>query len=335
MLRVVITDCLAPPVPLEEQALDGVATVECLMAKSSEALLGKLTDADGIILYHEVVLTREVLSELECCQVIVRGGVGYDNVDVRAAGERGIMVCNVPDYGVDEVADHAIGMLLASMRGFIVADRRLRKAETLLPWDRHDVGTVRRLSDSTVGIIGCGRIGSATALRARALKMRVLIHDPYLRPGMEKVLGVERVSLETLLEESDAVSLHTPLTEETRRLINERTLSKMKPEACLVNTARGAVVDTAALARALESGRIAGAAIDVLPQEPPVGDDPLVRLWQSDRTPPVNLMITPHTAYYSEAGLLEIREKSSAEVARVLRGEPPLNLVNGEWLKRP
>ena len=333
MHRVVITDCLKPPAKIEETALAGIARLDCLMAKSTEELLGNLEDADGIILYHEVTLTNDILRELYQCKVIVRGGVGYDNVDVRAAGALGIPVCNVPDYGVDEVADHAIGMMLACMRGFVIAERRLRTASVLKPWDRHDVGPVRRLADSTLGIIGCGRIGSATALRAKALKMRVLINDPYLRPGMEKVLGVERVSLETLLAESDAVSLHTPLTEETRELINATTLAQMKTSACLINTARGAVVDTIALAEALRARRIAGAGIDVLPVEPPMIDDPLIQLWQTNEEPPINLMITPHTAYYSEAGLLEIREKSSAEVARVLRGEMPWNLVNGEWLK--
>ena len=241
MHRVVITDCLEPPVDIEESTLSGIARIDCLMAKSTGELGGQLIDADGIILYHEVTLTNDILRELKQCKIIVRGGVGYDNVDVKAAGELGIPVCNVPDYGVDEVADHAIGMMLACLRGFVIAERRLRAASELKPWDRHAVGPVRRLADSTLGIIGCGRIGSATALRAKALKMRVLVYDPYLRPGMEKVLGVERVGLETLLAEADAVSLHTPLTEETLQLINGDTLAQMKPTACLINTARGAV----------------------------------------------------------------------------------------------
>ena len=332
MHRVVITDCLGPPLEIEDDALAGLARVECLMADSTEALKGKLADADGIILYHAVALTNEILAELKRCQVIVRGGVGCDNVDLRAAGSRGIKVCNVPDYGVDEVADHAIGMMLACMRGLIIADRRLRFSTELRPWDRRDVGPVKRLAHSTLGIIGCGRIGSATALRAKALKMHVLIHDPYIRPGYERALGVERVELEPLLAQSDAVSLHTPLTEETHHLINGDTLAQMKSTACLINTARGAVVDTAALAETLKRGGIAGAGIDVLPNEPPKGDDPLIQLWQRKEGPPVNLMITPHTAFYSDAGLAEIREKTSAEVARVLRGKEPLNLVNGQWL---
>ncbi len=332
MKRAVITDCLAPPALIEERTLEGIAHVECLEAKSASALQGRLSDADAVILYHEVSLSPTLLDELCSCKIIVRGGVGYDNVDVKAAGERGIMVCNVPDYGVDEVADHAIGLMIAGTRGFFIADRRLRFTDQLLPWDRHDVGPVRRLAELTFGVIGCGRIGSAAALRAQALKMRVLVNDPYIRPGYEKVLGVERVSLETLLAESDVVSVHTPLTQETTHLINGQTLALMKPTAFLINTARGAVVDTNALAQAIQTGRLAGAGIDVLPNEPPSPEDPLIQLWQSHPSPPCNLIITPHTAYFSEAALREIREKSSAEIKRVLSGEKPWNLVNGEWL---
>lgn len=335
MHRVVITDCLEPPARIEEAALAGLARVDCLMAKATEVLHGQLADADAIILYHEVDLSRDLLHELKQCQVIVRGGVGFDNVDCRLAGELGIPVCNVPDYGVDEVADHAIGMMLACLRGFTLAERRFRRSTELLPWDRHDVGKVPRTGDCTLGIIGCGRIGAATALRAKALKMRVLVHDPYLRPGMEKVIGVERVGLQTLLSESDVVSVHAPLTEETHHLIDADALAQMKPSAHLINTARGAVVDTNALADALRERRLGGAGIDVLPTEPPSMEDSLVKLWQAEVDPPINLIITPHTAYYSEAGLLEIREKSSAEVARVLRGEAPQNLVNGDWLTPP
>lgn len=185
-----------------------------------------------------------------------------------------------------------------------------------------------------MGIVGCGRIGSATALRAQALRMKVLVYDPYLRPGIDKALGVTQVSLEHLLKLSDVVSLHTPLTEETRHIINERTLRLMKKTALLVNTARGAVVDTEALARALDAGGIAGAGIDVLATEPPHQDMGLIRLWREDRNPPVNLVITPHTAYFSAAGFDEMRTKGAAELARVLRGEPPLNCVNTHFLKR-
>lgn len=326
--RVIITDCLSPPAAIEEDILRGLATVECLEAKRDADLNGRLREADAVILYHEVALSENVLDEMKHCRLIVRGGVGIDNVDIREAGKRGIAVSNVPDYGVDEVADHAIALMLAGLRGLIKVERSLRPAGANGSWDRHAVAPVPRLCEQVIGIIGCGRIGSATALRARALKMRVLACDPYMQPGMEKVFGVERVSLEELLERSDVVSLHTPLTDETHHLIDAAALARMKAGAFLVNTSRGAVVDTIALANALEQGKLAGAGIDVLPEEPPPEDDPLVRLWREDRDPPFNLLLTPHTAYYSESGLAEIRRKSSEEIARFFRGERLWNCVN-------
>ena len=191
---------------------------------------------------------------------------------------------------------------------------------------------VKRLAGSTLGIVGLGRIGQATAQRARAMRMRVIAHDPYLRPGTEKVFGVEMVSLEELLSTSDVVSLHTPLTEETERLINTDTLAQMKPDSILVNTSRGAVVDTAALAEALRAGKIGAAGVDVLPTEPATEDEPLVQLWREAGESNINLILTPHTAFYSGEAMMEIRTKSAAEVARALRGEKLVNCVNGHWL---
>ena len=250
---------------------------------------------------------------------------------IHAAGERGIAVCNVPDYGVDEVADHAIGLMLACNRGLILAERRLRKS--MKPWNYHAVEPVFRLSEATMGVIGLGRIGTATALRAKAMKMRVLACDPYVSPGIEKSLGVERVDLDTLLAESDVASLHVPLNDETRGMIDAAALSRMKKHAILVNTSRGAVVDVDALAAALREGRIAGAGIDVLPNEPPAVTEPLIELWRADQDPPVNLAVTPHSAFYSEAGMVEMRIKAAQEIRRVLQGEPPRSCVNAEFLR--
>lgn len=331
MKRVVITDYLEPPASIETQVLEGVANVECLLAKNTQELMGELTDADGIILCHEVSITREVVEELHQCKAVVRCGVGFDNIDRKAAGERGIYVCNVPDYGVDEVADHAIAMALACNRGLIKAERTLRKG--LQPWDMRSIQPIFRVAGATMGIIGLGRIGGATALRAKGLRMNVQAYDPYVRAGTDKLLGVPLVGLEELLKTSDIVSVHTPLTEETRKLIDASALSLMKSTAILVNTARGAVVDTDALAAALKEGQIAGAGIDVLPDEPATSDMPLIQLWQQDRQPPVNLIITPHTAFYSDAGLVEMREKAAQEIRRVLSGEMPKNCVNREFLQ--
>ncbi len=328
MFKVIITDYLSPPATIEAQGLAGLATVECLGAHSADELVGKLEDADALIIFHEVTLPRKVIERLRRCRVVVRCGTGYDQIDLAAAAEHGIPVCNVPDYGVDEVADHAIAMMLACNRGLLLAERRLRAA--LTPWNYHAVKPLFRLAGATLGVVGLGRIGTAMALRARGLRMNVIACDPYLRSGVEKAIGVSLVSLERLLAESDVVSLHVPLTDETRRLIDAPALSQMKPHALLINTARGAVVDTDALATALSEKRIGGAGIDVLPTEPPGTDEPLIRLWQRTDLPPVNLLLTPHTAFYSEAGLVEMREKGAAEVARVLSGQRPRNCVNAE-----
>jgi D-3-phosphoglycerate dehydrogenase/C-terminal binding protein len=325
MLQVVITDSQEPPARLEDDILAGLANVRCLEGLPREAWQEAVEQADGLIVYHKTKLTEEIIARLTRCRVIVRGGVGYDNIDVAAAAARGIPVCNIPDYGVDEVADHALGMLIALNRGFLRAERRLRFK--LAPWDRRAIEPTFRLSEATMGIIGCGRIGGAMALRARALKMRVLIYDPYLRPGMEKLVDGERVELAQLLSESDAISVHTPLTDETRHLIDDAALAAMRSHALLINTSRGAVVDTAAVARALRSGKIGGAGIDVLTIEPPSAEQPLIALWQ-DPEADVNLMITPHTAYYSASAITEIRTKGAEEVARVLRGQPPRNRIN-------
>ena len=330
MFKVVITDYVSPPVEPEETIFSGLAKVECLQARSVGELEGRVEDADAIIIFHEVSLTAGIIDRLEKCQVIVRGGVGYDAVDYRRAAERAIPVCNVPDYGVDEVADHAIGMLIACNRRFLLVERSLK--QSLQPWDCRAVEPVPRLAGATLGIVGLGRIGQATAQRAKAMWMRVIAHDPYLRPGIEKVLGVEMVDLRELLETSDAVSLHVPLTDETRQMIDADALGRMKPSAILVNTARGAVVDTAALAAALRVGKIAGAGVDVLPAEPARADEPLIQLWRDADESNVNLILTPHTAFYSVEGLLEMRTKAAEEIVRALRGGKLINCVNAQWL---
>jgi len=330
MFKVVITDLVAPPAEPEETVFADLAKVECLQARSVGELEGRIEEADAIIVFHEVSLPADIIDRLQQCRVIVRGGVGYDAVDFRRAAERGIPVCNVPDYGVDEVADHAIGMLIACNRRFLLPERGLKAS--LEPWDCRAVEPVPRLAGATLGIVGLGRIGQATAQRARAMRMRVIAHDPYLRPGTEKVFGVERVDFESLLEQSDAVSLHVPLTDETRNMIDADALGRMKPGAILVNTARGAVVDTAALAAALREGRIAGAGVDVLPAEPPPVDEPLVQLWREAGESNANLILTPHTAFYSVEGLQEMRTKAAQEIVRALRGENLLNCVNAVWL---
>lgn len=325
MFRVAVTDYLRPPLTIETDALSDVASVEGLCAGTESDLDERFDVADGLIVYHEIRLTAASLRRLRRCRVLVRGGVGVDNVDLAEAQRRGIVVCNVPDYGIDEVADHAIGLMIDCVRRLTYADRRLSASPS--PWGYTAIAPVFRLAGAMLGVIGLGRIGTATALRAQSLRMHVVAYDPYIADGRDKAVGVRRVELDELLASSDVVSIHTPLTDETRGMIGRAQLAAMKRSAVLVNTARGAIVDTDALADALETGSIAGAGIDVLPQEPPPIDGALMRLWRRPSGECVNLVVTPHCAFYSEEAFAELRRKAALEVRRVLKGEAPRNPI--------
>jgi len=328
--KVPITDYVSPPAVYEEEVLSPIADVSCLEQTHESGLMGKIEDADALIVFHTIKVSALSIQRLQKCRAIVRCGVGYDNVDLAAAGEKGIYVCNVPDYGTDEVADHAIALMLACARGLTFTERRLRK--TLVPWNYLAATPLRRLAGSTLGIIGLGRIGTATALRAKALRMKVVANDPYLADGYDKALGVPLLSLDELLAVSDVVSVHTPLNPETTGIVGAPQLARMQPHAILVNTARGKCVDAGAVAEALKTRKIGGAGLDVLPDEPPGAEHPIVKLWQQE-DPPVNLILTPHNAFYTEQSREEMRTKAALEVRRILLGEKPRNPVNLEFLK--
>jgi D-3-phosphoglycerate dehydrogenase/C-terminal binding protein len=221
--------------------------------------------------------------------------------------------------------------MLACARGLRFTEKRLPK--TLHPWNIRVLQPLHRLAGATFGIIGLGRIGTATAMRARAFRMKVVACDPYIPDGMDKALDVTMMPLDALLSVSDVVSVHTPLTEETLRIVGAPQLAKMKSHAILINTARGKCVDTRALAEALRAGKIGGAGLDVLPDEPPEVNEPIVKLWQQEE-PLVNLLITPHSAFYTEDSQKEMRVKAAQEVRRILLGERPHNAVNREFLKK-
>ncbi len=328
MRKVVITDFIADDLAPEREALAGLATVEAFDAFHEDQFVGRIEDAAAIMMYHNNRLTRPTIERLEHCRLIVRCGVGFDNVDHAFARERGITVANVPDYGTEEVADSAIGMMLALTRGIHQFNTRLRDRPD--PWMYHVFSPLHRLRGRTFAIVGLGRIGIATALRARALGMDVAFFDPHRQDGFDKALGIRQVeSLEELFSEAFVLSLHCPLTPETRHLVNADSLAWLPPGAYLVNTARGGVVDTAAIPAALASGRLAGAGIDVLPHEPPAADDPLLVAWR-DRSHPAfeRLIINPHAAFYSEEGLLDMRVKGSDACRRALLGQPLRNVVN-------
>ncbi|MFM8702628.1 MAG: C-terminal binding protein [Planctomycetia bacterium] len=328
MHKVVITDFITDDLATEREALAGLATVEALDALHEDQCTGRIEDASAIMMYHNLHITRKTIERLKNCRLIVRCGVGFDNVDRAFARERGIAVANVPDYGTEEVADSAIGMMLTLARGIHQFNARLRDRPD--PWMYNVFAPLHRLRGRTFAIVGLGRIGMATALRAKALGMDVAFFDPYRQDGFDKTLGIRRVeSVEELFRQAHVLSIHCPLTPETRHLVSAESLEWLPRGAFLVNTARGGVVDTAAIPAALVSGRLAGAGIDVLVQEPPSADDPLLVAWR-DREHPAyeRLIVNPHAAFYSEEGLRDMRVKGSDACRRVLSGEQLRNVVN-------
>ena len=325
--RVIITDLVAEPT-LERQVLDGLAEVEALEAASEEELWGKVELADALMVFHYLRISRRTIERLERCRVIVRGGVGYDNVDHAVARQRGIAVCNVPDYGTEDVADAAIGHMLSLTRGIAFFNSRLRAG--LGAWSYGQGAPLLRLRGQVLGIVGLGRIGTAMALRGKALGMEVAFYDPYKPDGYDKALGIRRIErLEDLLMEAFVLTMHCPLTPETYHLIDAAAIARLPRGSYLVNTARGAVLDTAAVPAAIASGQLAGVGIDVLPEEPPRADDPLIAAWRDPGHPAHHrVLITPHTAFYSEQGLADMRIKGAEGIRRALLGQPLRNVVN-------
>ncbi len=326
--KVVVTDFITEPLDHERRILGELAEVVALNAFSEEELIGRIENADAIMLYHFIGISARTIERLQRCKLIVRCGVGFDNVDREAARAHGIHVANVPDYGTEDVADSAIGMMLTLTRGIHYLNDRLQLG--LGPWIYTQAQPLHRLRGRVFGIVGIGRIGTATALRAKALGMEVIYYDPFVPQGRDKSLGVRAVeTLDELLAQSHVVSLHCPLTEQTKHIINRDTLAKMRPGSFVVNTSRGGVVDVLAVLEGIASGQLRGAAIDVLETEPPAPDHPLIAAWRNPVHPAHGrIIINPHSAFYSEEGLLDMRIKGSQNCRRVLLGQAPYNLVN-------
>jgi phosphoglycerate dehydrogenase-like enzyme len=252
-------------------------------------------------------------------------------VDLKAAGERGIPVCNVPDYGTADVADHTMALLLSLMRGLPAYDAAAREPKT---WVWTSAGPLRRMTGARLGLIGLGRIGSAVALRAKAFGMRVIFYDPYISDGYDKVLGIERATtVDALLSGLDAVSFHVPLTSETKGMASANFFAKLSPGTVFINTARGGIVDQGALAAALRSGQVRAAGLDVLNVEPASQTDPLVAAWcRGEEWVRHRLIITPHAAFFCAEAYEEMRRKAARTVRDVLNGGQPRNVVNRPWL---
>lgn len=307
-----------PAATVERGVLDGTAEVRTIALDFNDPLPEAALAADVLLLWHNIPVGPDVIARLKNCRALIRNGTGYDSVDTAAAAARGIPVCNVPDYGTEEVADHAIALTLALCRQILPLNAEAKA----LGWkiSRETAAKMRRLRTLQFGLIGLGAIGTATALRAKALGFRVVFHDPYLPRGTRKALGVERAaSLDDLLKDSDVVSVHCPLTKETHGMIGPREIALMKPTAHLINTARGDVVQKAPVFDALRAGRLGGAGLDVVEHEP-------LRTAEEAATP--NLIVTCHAAFCSPEGMIEMRT-TSAQIARAaVRGEPVWNRVN-------
>jgi len=283
------------------------------VVNSADEIQRTTKDADAI-LTAVVPVDANLVANLQKCRVIVRLGVGYEMVDVESCRKKGIQVCNVPDYGTEEVANHAIALLFSVHRRILSYDRNVRNRQWghVLPWPIHRLSTLR------VGVVGLGRIGSSFARSIKGFVRDVVGFDPFLAADQLQASNVQKMSLESLFETSDIISLHLPLSEKTHHLVSAETIALMERRPIIINVSRGGLVDGAALTHALEMGELSGAGIDVFEDEPNVPEE-LRRL--------DNIVLTPHVAWYSEEAELQLRRSSIEEVLRVLAGQSPRNPV--------
>ena len=319
MQNVLITDYEYENVDIEQRLFDNAGIrLTAAHCRTTEDLLKQVPDMDGIITQY-CNISREVIAAMKHCRIIIKYGIGINNIDVEAATEKGIYVCNIPDYGIDEVSNQAIAFLFALARKLYVTNQDLRKGI----WDYTKLVPVYRLSEACV--VGFGRMGQAVARKLQPFGVRLLAYDTCFSENAAKELHVEPASLEQLVKESDYITLHCPAAEENTGLFNDALFDQMKPTAYLINTARGSLVNQDALVRALEQKKIAGAGIDVFEQEPITADNPLLAF--------PNVIVSGHTSWYSETAITNLHTKAAQEVIRVLKNEPPLNLCNKEVLK--
>jgi len=315
-----------PAYGLNEEIIRGAGGTVRFANATNQAERAEMARSAEVVVVSSAAMTRDFLSGLPRLKGLIRGGIGVDTVDVPAATDLGIVVANVPEFCTQEVAEHALALLFAVARKIALNDRSVRNghwrgliATQILP--------IRRLSGQTLGVVGMGKIGRSMAQKAQALGMKVIGFDPYLPQDVAAATGVRLLSLDELLRQADIVSLHVPLTPETRHLINARTLALMKPQSILINVARGPIIDEAALQVALESAHLAGAGLDVLEQEPPSPSHPLFKF--------ENIVFTSHYASCGVESYAEMRRQVSEQAAEILRGEVPHNLVNPEVINLP
>ncbi len=321
--KVLMTDYAWPSVDPERQVLKEI-DAELIVAESgTEAeFIDLAPQVDGILTCW-LHVTTAVVEAAQQCKVIGRCGIGLDNIDVETATALGMVVTNVPAYCIDEVSDHTMALLLACARKINLLDRTIKNGD----WTR-DVGPpIRRIRGQKLGILGFGKIGKAIVPKAKAFGLEILVYSPRATEQMAEAHGVTLVDFSELLAESDFITIHAPLTPETQEMFNEGAFRQMKPTAYILNTARGGIIETDALHTALTTGEISGAGLDVLEEEPPQSDEPLLGL--------ENAILTPHAAFTSEESIYDLEVTAAAEVARVLTGQMPESVVNPEVLSSP
>tara|TARA_Y100000590_G_scaffold452771_1_gene596543 strand:+ start:43950 stop:44933 length:984 start_codon:yes stop_codon:yes gene_type:complete len=318
MKKILITDYVWPNIKPEAEILEKSGLTPIVAPDSSENTLAELArDVEGIM-FCFAEITSKILENASHCKVASRYGIGVDNINISRATELGIIVTNVPDYCMDEVTDHALGMILALNRRFLQHTKKVVKDG----WNSVSLNQImHRTRGSTLGIVGFGRIGQSLAKKCKSFGFNLIAYDPLLRVG-DNIDGVRLVKFIELIKTSDFISLHVPLIPETQGMIGQKELSMMKKGAILVNCARGGLIDENALAKSIYNGHLSGAGLDVVEPTPPKSDNPLLKL--------DNVIITPHTAFFSQASTLELEKRTANEVIRVINGNNPENWINPE-----
>jgi D-3-phosphoglycerate dehydrogenase len=320
--KVVVADSVFPNLDPAREVLSRVgAQLDLAPAATPEAIMPLAKDADAILVTYAKI-TGDMIRQLAKCRIISRFGIGVDNVDIAEATKKGIVVTKVPDYCIDEVSDHTMALLLAAARKIPMINKQVHGGT----WKMPNVVPIKRLRGSTLGLVGFGRIPQLVVPKAKAFGMKVIAYDPFVPKEVFLAAGVDGVDLDTLLKTSDYVSIHSPLVPETKNLFNAEAFRKMKKSAYVVNTARGPIIDEDALAGALDAGEIAGAALDVMVNEPPGATH---KLFGRD-----NVIITPHTSFYSDEALVDLQTKAAQEVVAVLSGQAPRNPVNPDAIRQ-
>lgn len=319
--KVVLTDYVWESLDVEKKILGDLGELVPMQTKKPEEFLAQAADCDALLNTYAGPITAEAMAKMPKCRIIARYGIGVDTIDLKAATEAGIIVTNNPTYCIEEVAEHTMALLLDSARKVAFYDRQVRAGTWAVPPGK----PLYRLVGRTLGLVGFGNIARQVAVRAAAFGMKILYADPFVKEGQFSEPG-KKVELDELYKSSDFVSVHPPLTPQTRGMINDDAFSKMKPAAVLVNCSRGPVVDTAALVRALDAKKIAGCALDTTDPEPLPDPHPL-----RGRD---NVIINPHVAWYSETAMVGLQAGAPNEVRRVLSGEWPVNVVNRDVKKQ-